>query len=103
MQEKYALNGTDGLYFSKDQLIATQNGTSPERVIIFKLDSSLARIVSSEEIQRAGELGDPTHGVIVGGDFYYIANSGWDTLNDDGSVKNDAKPTPVHIMRTRVE
>ena len=99
MQDKYALNGTDGLYFSKGALIATQNGTSPERVIIFKLDSSLSRIVSSEEIQRAGTLGDPTHGVIVGNDFYYIANSGWDTLNDDGSVKNGAKPTPVQVMR----
>jgi hypothetical protein len=99
MQEKYALNGTDGLYFSKGQLIATQNGTSPERVIVFKLDPSLSRIVSNDEIQRAGELGDPTHGVIVGSDFYYIANSGWDTLNDDGSVKPDAKPTPAHIMR----
>ena len=39
-------------------------------------------------IERAtATLGDPTHGVRVGDAFYYIANSGWDALNPDGSVK----------------
>ena len=101
MEGKYALNATDGLYFYKGSLILTQNGTSPERVIIFKLDSSQSRIVSPHVIERATKtLGDPTHGVIVDHDFYYIANSGWDTLSDDGSVKSDAKPhTGPHYAR----
>lgn len=104
MENKYALNGVDGLYFRKGGLLLTQNGTSPERVIEFKLDASLSRIVSSREIERATQtLGDPTHGVVVDHDFYYIANSGWDTLNDDGTVKGDAKAAPVHIMRARLD
>ena len=103
MQEKYALNGIDGLYFYRGSLILTQNGTSPERVIAYELDASLAHIVAGRVIERATKtLGDPTHGIIVGQDFYYIANSGWDTLNDDGTVKPEAKPTPVHIMRARL-
>src|SRR5215469_10658754 len=34
---KFAINGIDGLYFDHGSLIATQNGTSPERVIRFQL------------------------------------------------------------------
>jgi hypothetical protein len=45
-------------------------------------------------------LGDPTHGVIVGADFYYIANSGWNRWRDDGSRVAGAAATPPIIMRT---
>src|SRR6202012_3648388 len=69
---RYALNGVDGLYSNGDWLIATQNGTSPERVIRFRMDSSRTHIVSEEIIERAAnKLGDPTHGVVVGDSFYY--------------------------------
>ena len=46
MDGKFALNGIDGLYFSAGKLIAVQNGTSPERVVIFTLDSTLTKISS---------------------------------------------------------
>ncbi len=97
---KYALNGIDGLYFADGALIATQNGTSPERVIRFQLNSTLDGIVSEQIIERATPtLGDPTHGVIVGDFFYYIANSGWDVLDDHGNLKAGSKMTPARIMR----
>jgi hypothetical protein len=57
-------------------LIAVQNGTSPERVVAFAVDPSLTRIESETIIERStGTLGDPTHGVIIDKDFYYIATS----------------------------
>jgi sugar lactone lactonase YvrE len=97
---KFAINGIDGLYFDRGSLIATQNGTSPERVVRFQLDPSLSRIVSEEIIERATtSLGDPTHGVVVGDFFYYIANSGWSELDDNGNVKPSSKLTPPRIMR----
>jgi hypothetical protein len=97
---KYALSGIDGLYFVDGALVATQNGTSPERVIRFQLNSSLDAIVSEQIIERATPtLGDPTHGVRVGDFFYYIANSGWDVLDDHGDLKAGAKMTPATIMR----
>lgn len=102
MQGTYALNGIDGLYLDGNTLIATQNGTSPERVVAFKLDDSLAHIVSERIIERATTtLGDPTHGVVVGGTFYYIANSGWDTLDEHGNHKPGTTPTAPLIMRAR--
>jgi hypothetical protein len=82
------MSGIDGLYLQGRTLIATQNGASPERVVRFELDKSLTDVESESVIERATPtLGDPTHGVIVHGAFYYIANSGWDTLEDDGTPK----------------
>jgi hypothetical protein len=97
---KFALNGIDGLYFDRGRLIAIQNGTSPERVVIFTLDATLSRIEGETIIERSSStLGDPTHGVIVGKDFYYLANSGWDSLDDHGEIKPGAKPSASRMMR----
>ena len=101
-QLKFAMNGIDGLYFDRGSLIATQNGTSPERVIRFQLNSALTNIVAQEIIERATPtLGDPTHGVVVGDSFYYITNSGWSELDDSGNVKAGSKLTPAHVIRYR--
>jgi len=100
MESKYALEGVDGMYFHNGWLIAVQNGTTPERVMAFKLDPTFARVTSEQSIESATPTLDPTHGVIVGGEFYYIANSGWNELDDSGSVKKGAALTPARIMRT---
>jgi len=102
-QGQHAMNGIDGLYFDRGYLIATQNGTSPERVIRFQLDSSLSQIVSEEIIARSEPmLCDSTHGVVVGDFFYYIANSGWGEVDDHGDLKPGAKFTPARIVRYRL-
>jgi sugar lactone lactonase YvrE len=99
----HALDGIDGLYLHGTTLVATQNGTSPERVVRFELDKSLTHVESEAVIERATpNLGDPTHGVIVNGSFYYIANSGWDVLEDDGTPKPGSKPTSALIMRAEL-
>ena len=55
------------------------------------LDDSLTRVTQWETIEANWpELGAPTHGVVVGDQFYFIANSGWDRMNDDGSVRQGA-------------
>jgi hypothetical protein len=95
-----ALNGIDGVYVYHHALILTQNGTSPQRVILLQLDTSLTRITGTKVIEQASpDFGDPTHGVIVGDDFYYIANSGWAQLDDHGDVKPGSKLTSPHIIR----
>jgi hypothetical protein len=100
MEGRYALNGIDGLYFNRGVLIAVQNGTFPERVTAFALDATLAKVISETIIERSTDtLGDPTHGVIIGNEFYYIANSGWDVIDDHGNVKQGAKLSEPRIMR----
>lgn len=86
-----SLAGIDGLYLSGDTMIAVQNGTSPERIIRMRLDASLSRIERFDVMESNSPwLGEPTHGVAVGNRFYFIVNSGWDRLADDGQLKPGA-------------
>jgi hypothetical protein len=98
------LSGVDGLYSYGEYIILTQNGVTPERVVELRLDDLFTRVVSSRIIEKGTiSLGDPTHGVVVGHWFYYIANSGWDLLSDSGELKPGAKFTPAHLMRYRLD
>ncbi len=100
---RFAIIGIDGLYLDHQTLLAVQNGTSPERVTAFTMDDALTKIVAEKTIERATTtLGDPTHGVVLGSDFYYIANSGWNTLNDHGATTPTSKRTPAQIMRAPI-
>jgi hypothetical protein len=100
----HALSGIDGVYLHGRTLIATQNGTSPERVVRFTLDSTLRHVESESIIERATPtLGDPTHGVVVNSAFYYIANSGWDRLEDDATPKPGTSPSRPLLMRADLQ
>lgn len=80
-----------------------QNGANPERVVLFRLDPGFTRILSERTIERATPtIGDPTHGVLISGSFYYIANSGWSELDEHGDVKSGSKLTSALIMKADV-
>ena len=102
--KELSLGGIDGMYLSGRTLIAIQNGTAPERLIRMTVDAALTRVLEWETIEANWPgLGDPTHGVIVGGQFYFIANSGWDRIADDGSLKPGATFEPATIRQMRVD
>jgi hypothetical protein len=87
--EDLALNGIDGLYLAGRSLLAVQNGTNPNRVVRLHLDRGLSRVTSWEVIESgSGQLGDPTHGIVVDGAFYFLGRAGWSRLDDDGALKN---------------
>jgi hypothetical protein len=103
MEGKHALSGIDGLYAVGNLLFATQNGASPERVVRFMLDGAHTGILSEDIIERATQtLGDPTHGVVVGDYFYYIANSGWNVLDDHGNLLAGKSLPAAIVRRTKV-
>ena len=55
-----------------------QNGTTPPRIVRFSLD------LRTQEILEANTpwLGEPTHGTIAGGEFYFLANTGWGSYDE---------------------
>lgn len=90
-----ALEGIDGLYWTNGDLVAIQNGTSPERIARFRLrDEATLDGFKVLEANWPG-LGDPTHGVIVGSFFYFIVNSGWDRVSDDESNFHSGSPAQI--------
>lgn len=82
-----AINGIDGLVLSGRSLIAIQNGVNPNRVIRLVLDPSFTKILRWTTLEaNVPKLAEPTHGVLVGEKFYFIATSGWDRFAPDGSI-----------------
>ena len=98
------LNGIDGLALRGHTLVAIQNGTTPPRVLRLELDDDMGRVMRSEvlEANSAGSS-EPTHGVFVGDDFYFIANSGFGRLADDGRVKSGVALERGMIRRARIQ
>jgi WD40 repeat protein len=86
--ENITVLGIDGLYFYKENLIAIQNGVNPNRVIRLKLDKSYSMILSFETLEANHEsFNEPTLGLIIGTEFYFIANSQWNLINEKGEFK----------------
>lgn len=102
--DSVVLNGIDGLYLVGRTMVATQNGTDPNRVLRCRLNDALTAVVKCAEIERGTpRLGQPTHGVVVGRWFYYIVNSGWERFNDDGTFKAVPSPAPPGVVRVPLD
>jgi hypothetical protein len=89
------LSGIDGFYRYGDAFLAVQNGVQPERLVLFSADLTRQEIL---EANTPG-LGEPTHGTLVGGDFYFMANTGWNVYEDDGKKKPDNAPVESQIRK----
>jgi sugar lactone lactonase YvrE len=102
-----ALTGIDGLYLTGDGFLAVQNGMTPPRVARFFVDLEAEvprRVLRAEVLERATPgLREPTHGVRVGGDFYFLVATGWDRFDDEGKPKAGAPPDApaIWVMSVR--
>jgi len=75
--------GIDGLYYYRGSLIGIL-GNSINR---YRLDDSQTRITLTEVLEQNHPLMSiPTTGVIVGDEFYYVANSQLDAVRPDGTL-----------------
>ena len=48
------------------------------------------------------ELGEPTHGVVLGNEFHFLANTGWDTFEAAGPKKAGAAPTTSSVRKLTI-
>lgn len=68
--------GIDGLYRYKNDLIATQNGVEPNRVIRLALSPDQTSITDVVVLEaNHAKMDEPTLGVVVDDSLYFVANS----------------------------
>jgi hypothetical protein len=81
-----ALSGIDGLFLHGGRLVGIQNGLRPHRVLRLTLGPRQDAVVRAEILESAHpEYDEPTLGVMVGNDLYYVANSQWGSF-DQGQI-----------------
>jgi hypothetical protein len=87
----------------KNSLIGVQYGTGAFRVARFQLAEGSFQGTGTDILEyRSPLVSDPTTGVIVGKNFYFIANTGIDNL-DEGKIIDPGKLEPVHIAVVPLE
>ena len=97
--DNFSPYGIDGLYRFGENLIAVQNGTSPQRVVRIQLNKDMTA-VSDYQVLAANLVGfmEPTLGEVRDGHFYFLANSGWPLFNDlpiDEEAVSANSPKPL--------
>ena len=90
-----ALTGIDGLYLDHGSFIAVQNGVTPERIVRISADLQTQTVL---EANWPG-LGEPTHGMIIGRDFYFLANTGWNAFDEQGKKVPGAAPVESSVWK----
>jgi len=94
-----ALDGIDGLWLYKGELIAVQNGTSPMRISAFRLSDDGTRIVGRRILEQAHpDWTEPLGGSIADGALYYVATGQWDRY-DKGALREGMAAIPTVIRR----
>lgn len=94
--------GTDGLIRDGNDLIAFQNGLSPQRVVRARMDAGFTRVEHwSVLAANLPNLEEPTSGVVVGNDLVFIGRSQWSDFKEDGTLAHNP-PGPAMIVRLKL-
>lgn len=95
--------GIDGLYRAGRTLIGIQNGMEPHRVVRLTLDAQGDSVIGSEVLERLHPAhSEPTLGVLVGRDLYYVANSQWERFGETGAVARPDELARPTVLRLRL-
>lgn len=94
--QNVTLLGIDGLYFHGGNLIAIQNGVNPQRVIAISLNRDKTEALATKTLEaNHADFFEPTLGVVVENNFYYVANSQWPLMNEKGVLTTEKLREPV--------
>lgn len=98
------LLGIDGLYFYNGDLIGVQNGVTPHRIVRIELDSNFKRAERLDVLEANNPLFlEPTLGVIVKDEFFFIANSQWPLVDENGKLAPDDKLQDPLILKMKLD
>jgi hypothetical protein len=92
--------GVDALVWTPQGLVGVQNGVTPHRVVRLALDAQGEGVIRTEILERAHPAYDePTLGVLVDGDLYYIADGQWGRFGEDGTVPDSSALRSTTVLR----
>jgi len=95
--------GIDGLYPDRGGLVGIQNGVAPARVVRLHLGAAGDRVEALEVLERARpDYSEPTLGVVLGGELFYVANSQWERFREDGVIDAPDRLQPPRVLRLRL-
>lgn len=103
LESEVTLLGIDGLYSYKDSLICIQNGVNPQRVVKLTLNKNLTRVERFETVEANNPVFDePTLGVVVKDQFYFVANSQWGAIDQSGKLASMDKLKDPTILKLKL-
>jgi hypothetical protein len=95
--------GIDGLYFYRGGLVAVQNGVNPNRVVRLFLSKDLGRVERFETVAaNLPAFDEPTLGVIVRDEFYFVANSQGDAVDEQGRLAPPEKLKEPVVLKLKL-
>jgi hypothetical protein len=98
MENNYQTRGADGIYLMDRTLAFIQNGTYPKRVGTLEINNhgraKLESLLFTD--QALDDLNEPTLGVIVDRNLFYIANSPWAKYDGNHNPISENWPE-IHI------
>lgn len=95
--------GIDGLARHGDDLVAVQNGIRPHRIVRFRLDRNGRRVRNAQVLAASlKEFDEPTHGVVEGDTFHFVANGQFGRLGKDGVLPEGSGAGPI-VMRVPLD
>ena len=96
--------GIDGLsVFDERTLVATQNGTFPNRIIRIRLTPGGLAVASVDTLAANLEsMGDPTLGVVANGRFFFNAIGQWDLFGEDGKISDPLRLREAVVLSVTV-
>jgi hypothetical protein len=100
--DSLALIGIDGMYRDGRDLIVVQNGLEPNRIERLTLDASMRRVVRATTLARGPMARSLTHATISGGWLYFLRNSGWERVADDGTMTDAPPERAPEVARVRL-
>lgn len=78
----------DGIYFYNNGLIGVSPGS--KQVRYFKLSNDFTTLESETILEENHpSMAYPTTGLLMGKEFYYIANTHFNLVNDDGTIQDE--------------
>lgn len=93
------LDGTDGLLWDGDGLIAIQNGVQPNRIVRLSLNPNGSAVTTLTVLEQAHSAwGEPTVGQRIEGGLLYASDPQWDRFAAGGAMKGE-EPLRPNIIR----